>query len=325
MSPRFIYRSTYWIRNSFQYVLGSIFYFLMYGSFNPLYFMLGLLGFLIAYNAVYFINDLVDFKDDKKNMINTFKPLIKKTINFDQAKTYAAVSLLVGISLSFFVSTFYGILVSSLIMLNVFHSLLRKNFRGKAINLFFIQVIKYSTGWFTLTINLTGFPLWTVFSISIVYVLVYFLYKNNVMIKSTILENKLFFSLMSGLGVASYIISVMFSPFKLPLILIFLIFPVPILLCLRFRGTFDRIKIGGISSQFIFPIFVLLFLILTIPSVAEVNEKISIPINHISSSVKNMAPVDVVNAIGEIEETVTSNLEITINNVSEISQSLYYR
>ncbi len=64
------------IKNSLQYSIGSILYFLTFNTFHITKFLLGLIGFVIAYQSVYQYNDLMDYKEDKKDRFRKmFKPL----------------------------------------------------------------------------------------------------------------------------------------------------------------------------------------------------------------------------------------------------------
>jgi len=278
--------------------------------------MLGFLGFLIAYNAVYFINDLIDYKEDKKNKINSYKPLVRGAITHKEAKFYAFISASIGISLSFLVNSFFGFLVLSLILLNILHSFLRKKINFKISNLLLIQFVKYSTGWFALSLTLVNFPFWIILSLSLVYIFSYFMYKNDVMLRVTIKRGKIFFIILLGSCIISYIISLLVSPFKLPLILIFFILPIFILWSFEFKSKFKRIRIGEFYSHFALLIFILLFLLLINPTVAEVNEKISENFDEIKTNITEVTPPQIIKTIDKIEKTIISNLESTIHNVS---------
>src|SRR4030042_4040910 len=52
-------------KNIIQFFLGFVLYWLIFGAFDAAVLMIALAGFLLSYSSIYFLNDIVDFEDDR--------------------------------------------------------------------------------------------------------------------------------------------------------------------------------------------------------------------------------------------------------------------
>jgi 4-hydroxybenzoate polyprenyltransferase len=317
----FVYRPIHWVRNSFQYLFGFVFYYLLFGRFELFSFIVGMLSFLIAYNGIYFINDLIDYERDKKDKKKHYKPLINKSVSKQQAKFYIFVSFLAGLSLSLFLNNFFTFLLISLIGINLVHTLLRDRTNFKLATLFLSQFIKFSMGWFALTISLSGFPFWPFLTLTMAYLFNYFAYKNNLDYFTDLpLKSKAISLLLVILSLASYVASVLLSPFKLPwVLLVFILPPLAIVWYFKFSSDARGEKVGSMLSHLSLLVFFLLFLLLSNPNVAAVNEKVCQPLDSIRQDAQNAIPGQVSDVIDGINKSITCQVENAIQNISSIS------
>ena len=306
------------IKNALQYIGGSALYFFIFNEFSVLKFFLGLIGFLIAYHSVYRFNDIMDYKEDRKdNMRKQYKPLVTGKIKINNVVSQMFLFLIIGLPLCFFVSNLFGFLVLVTLFLNFLHSsnLIRlKKSRYLLIpNLFFIESIKYSLGWFSLTFSLERFPYFFMFFLSSSYVVAYFYYKQNV---SNFFGN-LKIKILSIISIVFYIVSLFIYPFKIAIIL-----PFPLLfiyLIFKNRSSLEKFKmyvniafVGG-------TIFIILMLILPFPSIAELNNEISTKIDFVKDNITEMMPDYLKTNIEEIQEKIYKiNVDATVfvNNIT---------
>ncbi|MBU5575185.1 MAG: UbiA family prenyltransferase [Candidatus Aenigmarchaeota archaeon] len=196
-------------------------YFLIYGNISNLFSLfLGLFGFLLAYHSIYYLNDLMDYEEDKNDEIkNKIKPLINKRITKETAISLMFIYSIIGLSISFYVNTLFGFAVFLSLFFNFLHSSnftrLKKTKLCK-LNFFFLQSSKVSASWFILSNSLLNFPFFLVFLYSSVYLFFYIFYKN---IKN--LDNYKIYYKIKLLGIPVilfFILSLFVYPYKLLLI-----------------------------------------------------------------------------------------------------------
>ena len=301
------------IKNSFQFIIGSALFFATMNGFSLSNFFIGLIGFVLSYHSVYSLNDLMDYYDDKKDdMRKHFKPLVNGKTKRTHMEAYSFLYLVIGLPLCFFVSTLFGFLVVISLLLNFLHSspfIRLKKTRFVLPNLFFIEFIKFSLGWFALSSYVNNFPFLFVAFLSTVYVLIYTYYKQNAVnffkSKSIVVLSIISFSL--------YIASIFSYPFKLALILIF---PLGFILLITRKYDYHllRVRIGTNLLNFISVCFVLSLLILSIPSVAEINNNICCKIDSIKENITEKIPENVKSEIASLDKSIKENIE-KIDNI----------
>ncbi len=269
------------VRNSLLYLTGFSLYLLTYGYFNLIKTIIGLLSFIITYNSIYYYNDLMDYESDKKNKFKRkYKALTRGDITINDAITIMFSSIIVGLMLSVFVNQWFTILLLFLLLQNFLHSspittrLFKHNRKVMIVNMFLMQFIKISLGWFALTSNTTLMPSWIIATISLAYVWSYFFYKKGIhQIKKTFKQYKKTALFLSITTIASYFISLIIYPFKIPLIALPIIL---ILLVLKRNISNNQVnrtfKLMGVTF-IVLLIMNLLFLLLTVPIIERVNNE----------------------------------------------------
>ncbi|MFZ3077831.1 MAG: UbiA family prenyltransferase [Candidatus Aenigmatarchaeota archaeon] len=326
----FVYSIISWLRNSIQYAFGAMFYFAFFGSFDVGLFFLGLAGFVISYNSVYYLNDIIDHENDMKDSLNKKrKPLIAGTLTKKEAVAYYFISLLIGLPLSFVVNNIFGLLVVGLLFINMLHSIVMKRIGIKAVEsgMFVMQFIKYSIGWFVLTATLDKFPLFIFATFSFSYIVFYLIYKKKLIFyedgkeknikdsaielsKSIFQKNRLLLVPIS-LSVISYVISILFYPFKLQLLLF-----IPLLIFIffsagkmRFSDHAEKFKIGNGIGVFSILVFILLFSIMQNPAVAHINDIMNESVNDAQQKLANAMPQNVKEGIDNVNYMIYSDRE----------------
>ncbi len=295
------------LKNSFQFVIGSALFFALMKGFSLFNFLIGLAGFLIAYNAVYQFNDLVDYEEDKKDEMRKYcKPLVTGQLKKGQIKAYGILCLLIGLPICFFVSTLFGFLVVIALFLNLLHSspfIRLKKSKLVLLNLFFVEFIKFSLGWFAISPIIDNFPYIFIALSSTLYLLAYVYYKQNVV---DFFKNKK----IIALGITSlilYIASIFVYPFKLALIVVLPLF-LTFSIFRKYKYNLLRVKIGTNILGFIIIFFVASLLLLSIPSVAKLNNEISNKIDVIKNNISENVPADIKYGMTSLEKTLKENI-----------------
>lgn len=304
------------IKNSFQFVIGSALFFALMKGFSLFNFLIGLAGFLIAYNAVYQFNDLVDYEEDKKDEMRKYcKPLVTGELKKGQIKAYGILCLLIGLPICFFVSVLFGFLVVIALFLNFLHSspfIRLKKSKLVLLNLFFVEFIKFSLGWFAISTIIDNFPYIFIALLSTFYLITYVYYKQNVV---DFFKNKK----IIALGITSfilYIASIFVYPFKLALIVVFPLF-LTFSIFRKYKYNLLRVKIGTNILGFIIIFFVASLLLLSVPSVAEINNNISSKIDNIKKNITEKIPQNVKSDIASLDKSIKENIE-KIDNIENI-------
>ncbi len=325
----FIYNIIDWLKNSMQYAFGALFYFAFFGNLDVGMFLLGLAGFVISYNSVYYLNDIIDYESDRKDAINKKKkPLIVGIFTKKEAVVYYFVSLLIGLPLSFAVNNLFGLFVAGLLFINMLHSIVMKRIgiKAAASGMFVMQFIKYSIGWFALTATLDKFPLFIFTAFAASYVTFYLIYKKKLIfydedkeknmrelaiaLTERIKKDRLFFVPVS-LTVVSYVISILFYPFKLQLI-----FLMPILIFIsltagkmRFSDHTVKLKSSGCIGVFLLFAFILFFSLLQNPVVVHINESINESMSVAQQNLAVSMPQSVKEGVDNVNYMIYSDRE----------------
>lgn len=296
-------------KNIVQYLIGFGFYVLVFGSFDPIKLVLGLLSFIITYSAIYPYNDLMDYESDKKDKFKrVYKALARGDINYKDSATLVFGLPVIGLLIASFVSSWYMMLLIGLLLLNFLYSApqvrLKKKMGYALTSMFLMQFIKFSLGWFTFTTEVTRLPVWVINTLSFAYLFSYFMYKKNVLnMKKTFKMNKSVLIPLSIATIGSYIISIMIYPYKMPLLLI-----VPLVfLILTMRKQKDIVvktfKLANITIWIMGAIFVML-LLLNIPVIGMINDNASQFFDDIGALTLQNASKGAYNVICSINQTL---------------------
>ncbi len=298
-------------KNMLQYLLGFALYILVYHSFNPVKLAIGLVSFLVTYSAIYPYNDLMDYKEDRKDKFKkAYKALARGDMSHEEAITLVFGLPIIGMILASFVSSWYMVLLAVLLLLNFLYSApqirLKKRMKYAIPSMLLMQLIKFSLGWFTFTTNVTRMPGWVIITFSFGYIFGYVLYKKSLLnMKKSFLENKKILVPISIITLFSFFVSLIIYPYKIPLLLIV---PIVALISL-FKNQKDKtvksFKLMGFSIMLLSAITIL-FLSLNIPAVANVNKNASDAFGHLASLAFNKSNNETKVVIRTFNETLYS-------------------
>jgi len=295
------------IRNAMQYSLGAGLYFTLNSSFSLLTFIIGLVGFLIAYQSVYFFNDIMDYESDKKDEVKSkTKLLTKGKMTINTAISMAFILATVGLLISFSLGEFFGVMVFLCLFLNFLHSsnMLRlKTTKLLLPNLFVIEFIKYSLGWFVFSSNINNFPFLLIAMASVAYITSYVYYKNNA--RNFFKDRKI--NILTVISISLYLMSIFVYPFKLPLILL-LMLSISMLSLRKINNYSIKINASNLIFFLIIASFILSIISLAVPSVAQINKNISVSIDSIKANISNDMPENLKIGIKLINKTISESI-----------------
>jgi 4-hydroxybenzoate polyprenyltransferase len=321
-------------KNIVQFSLGVIFYWILIGVPDAFLTLLSLAGFLVAYSSVYLYNDVVDRAEDKADSEKIkWKIVAGKMLTVGQAKILTIAFAVGGLFLSFMVNKWFFLVVLAMLSLNLLHSSpytkFKKGIRKTAVNMTAIEFLKYSCGWIALTSDISKFPFWIIMTFSVVYMASYLIYKFK--FKGSIIRNnkKLFFAI-GGFVVFSYAVSFLQYGFPLSMTLLVVI-PLSVLLFLKqIEIEFHKINNMLVIEYLLLPLLIISFVILMIPIVGQVNEKMTNTIDTYKESVVRELPPNVLNSVdnisGELEkyktiEDIGNRIKTNIENISGLNGS----
>jgi len=178
------------VKNTVQFsIMAGLFYFYN-GTFSIFGYLAGLVGFALAYNFIYAMNDVANYEKDvrdeekrifKKN--NMKSPLHTGSLTKRGLLVSSFVMMLVGLAVCYSVGTIFLIIVSLSIAANFLHS--SKIFDIKwmmpiiVINYMLMQAMKFSSVWFTQTDAFDYRLLIPTIYMSVLYTMFYLGYKTR--------------------------------------------------------------------------------------------------------------------------------------------------
>jgi 4-hydroxybenzoate polyprenyltransferase len=325
-------------KNAIQYLVGFSLYLLVYGSFEPIKFVLGLVSFLITYAAIYPYNDLMDFEVDKKDGFKQkYKALVRGELKPTTAITMVFGFPIIGLMLASMVSSYYMMLLIILLFINFLYSSPYTRLKSKTsyavISMFLMQVIKFCLGWFTFTSEVTSIPIWIILTFSFSYLLSYLFYKKGSIkkMKDTYLKHKKIMIPLSLMTLFSFAVSILIYPYKIPMMLLF---PAAFLI-LATRKEKDRttksFRLLGITN-IILSTAVISLLLLNVPFINSLNQGATEAIDRLSTITLESMNNQTYEIVSFINDTLynypihdlrefddmlnVSSLKVTINNNS---------
>ena len=295
------------VKNSIQYLIGVMLYFMVFNKLS-FSFILGLLGFLIAYHSVYQFNDLMDYEEDKNNKFKLKTKLLPRgEIKRSTVESYSFMLAVIGLTLSFLVNTFFGLLVSTCLLLNfLYSSSLTRLKKSKFLlpNIFIIEFIKYSLGWFALTNSILEYPFVFIATLSMAYLIGFTYWKQD--ISNFWHTRKIKF--LIGICFFMYVASFLLYPFKIALLSPILV-GIAFAAFRRFKNSFIKLKVGYTLTFAVSFCFLISLVLLSNPSVAEINEKINNRVDAITENVTALLPEGIKDGLSSINETIRNNIK----------------
>ena len=315
-------------KNIVQFLLGFVLFWLTFGSFDVFVLGVALSGFLLTYSAVYFFNDIVDYREDSLDAEKKEWKLVASGVLSKKAAMVTGIAFMVsGLLISAFVSGWFLNIMVVLLFLNLLHSSpytkLKKRIIPTTINMTLIEFLKYSSGWFAFTGDLSRFPFWIMMTFSIVYMSIYLVYKFK--FKGRVIKNnKWLLASVALFSAFSYILSIVLYNFALPLIILL---AVSVILIVASLGAGKKFKfMNWLWIEFvILPIIIIAFLLLSFPLIAQANSNITATIDKYKESVYRELPGDVAEGLKNLTESpyeslgdVQDAINMTIN-LSELT------
>jgi len=283
------------LKNFLQYTIGAILFFIFYNQISFVKFFFGLLSFILSYSFVYGLNDIIDYDNDKKDKKIRMKkrygfksPLMLNITSKEELFCFSSFVLILGILLSFFVNFIYSLLIFVLIFLNIIHSnpfINVKKFQLILIpNLFLIEFIKFSMGWFTQSSQFNLFPSWLITVFSGIYVFVYVAIRSHSNFNKNSFNKKISIMILAIFLSIAYLFSYFLYDIILPLFITTIILLILIISCVNLSKKFEfkkKILVGFLMTYVsIFIVVVSMLLIKFNPFLWRVNQEISENITH---------------------------------------------
>ncbi|MBN2101757.1 MAG: UbiA family prenyltransferase [Candidatus Aenigmarchaeota archaeon] len=291
-------------KNIIQFSIGIIFFVAFFGKPDFGLVLFAGTSFLLTYSAVYVYNDIIDAEEDSKHLHKKLWKLVGGGF-LDTKQAYRIYTGLVicGLSMALFVNNYFFIMMLALLALNFIHSNPKTHFkdslRKTAVNMTFIEFLKYSSGWFALTSNISYFPFWVVVVLSIAYNLSYIIYKTEKK-RDLLKDNKKFFISMGITAIISYILA--FFNYGIPLVMILMLI-IPSFLIAIFR--YVTIEYNSLHSTMITMMTLLLavllsFSLILMPAFAVANIHMSNEIDNYTNNMKESIPDYLKSRLNEI-------------------------
>jgi 4-hydroxybenzoate polyprenyltransferase len=284
-------------KNTIQFFLGAVLFWIIFGTINIITALTAFLAFILTYSSIYLYNDIVDYKEDRKDKEKLkWKLVAGNKISLEKAMILSIIFVISGLTISFFINKWFVLILCGLLFLNFLHSSpftkFKKSMYKTTVNMTLIEYLKYSIGWFALTPNISKFPFWMILGFAVVYTTSYLIYKFKFK-RVEIRQRKPLFSFLIGGCLALYVISVINYGF--PLSLTFLLtFLLVLLLSLKI-GNFDFHKIKNmlVIEHILLPLIILSFLMLMNPVIASTNDQIVSDIHSYKENISSNIPENV--------------------------------
>ncbi|UCH05552.1 MAG: UbiA family prenyltransferase [Candidatus Thorarchaeota archaeon] len=184
-------------KNLGLYSVGVLLLVLQRAAFEAAPILVGSMAFIIAYSSVYVINDILDFAEDAIDPEKTKrKPLARGSVERSEAVRIYLVLLALGLLLSTFLGALFLVVILFLLVVNVVYSVpLITSQKAGSLKLkhtmmrwplvLMMQFLKILLPW-TTTAQLASFPFLFAFGLSLLYVILFRGYKENLTVGESV-------------------------------------------------------------------------------------------------------------------------------------------
>ncbi|NOX71219.1 MAG: UbiA family prenyltransferase [Candidatus Micrarchaeota archaeon] len=285
-------------KNIIQFSVGALLFVAMFGTFDVVGALFAAVAYLVLYSSVYVYNDMIDAGDDAKHPHKRqWKLVASGLLSEHAARKVLWIMLIAGAALSLFVNPYFMGLMLFAVLLNYLHSSPRTYFKGSikktAANMTLIEFLKYSSGWFAFTTNVSSFPFWIILTLSLAYTISYIVYKAEDTSVITKQHTKL---LGASVVIAFIAYSISLFAYSMPLAMV-LMLVLPSMMIFMFRNTKRRYNtLNSVMTTQLLLLFTVIFSlsIIFIPPAAEANENIAMELDNYAETIKNGLPYSVV-------------------------------
>lgn len=284
------------IKNLFQFLIGVVLFYLVFDTLNLITTIVGAVAFLSIYSAVYPFNDLMDLEKDKKDG-KKFKALVRGDIEKRDSISILFILLTVGIFFLSFLNKYFIIFVFLMLLTNFLHSSnltrWKENLYTLSGNMLILQFLKFSSGWFLLTSNISHFPFFLILTFTGGYTIIYLFYKNKASWGMNAKE-RITVGILGSVSLLSYILSFFLYHFQIPLILL-LVMGISLYMVERKVEIESHLpKRGGTLMMICFVFVLFSFYSLVNPQIAESNQLINQRMEKYERGIPEKLPEDLV-------------------------------
>ncbi|MFW9954317.1 MAG: UbiA family prenyltransferase [Candidatus Thorarchaeota archaeon] len=189
-------------KNIGLYSVGVMLLFLFRVAIDLLWLLVGMIAFLLSYSSIYVLNDLYDIEDDKKDERKILrKPLAQGVVTRKDAIGIFILFLALGLFSSVFLGLPFLSTICSLIFINLLYSTPSIHIKNKSLEeisprslkytllglplVLFMQILKIFLPW-TITTEMTQFPILFAFGFSVIYIIIFKGYKEYLTIGESV-------------------------------------------------------------------------------------------------------------------------------------------
>lgn len=245
------------VRNAGQFsIMAALFYFYN-NSFSLSDYLVGLIGFVMAYNFIYALNDVVDYKKDIRDRVkrlfkknNMKSPLHTGTLTGRELIAGSVLVMFFGLAICYYVSPVFLAVVSLAIAANLMHSSgifgVGRTLPILALNFMFMQAMKFASVWFTQTEAFDYRLVLPTIYMSVLYTMLYLGYKTGLGKRLTV-DSKIFVVMASIAAIP--LAAMLYQPEVLPVFAINMALTAAMFVSIaRLRGGKRTSKMSGLFT-----------------------------------------------------------------------------
>ncbi|MCS7123654.1 MAG: hypothetical protein RMJ17_03745 [Candidatus Aenigmarchaeota archaeon] len=269
-------------RTAFQFLIGALMFFFYNEKIDLIKLTISLASICFLYIFIYVMNDIIDYRKDVSNKVTVKRKKIansllhQKNLEIEKIVSISYFSLFLGLLLSFFSSTIFPFLMLGLLFTNFIHSNAIINIRNispiSIFNMLVMQLIKFSSGWFSQTSSFENFPTYLFVLFSSVYVIFYKAIKSDLKWRVFLIKEKISLISLSIISIFSLILSLFLYDIILPLLIVLVFSVIFFTVFVKLKKFEEKLKIGvALSLLLLFMFFSSSFIFKINPFLLRVN------------------------------------------------------